>query len=216
LIRITPIEAPFDFEPKVRTPGNAFLATTPNPIGRQWEGHEYWRNIHGDLFLAYKGICAYCASWTMLPDNSNRPIESSVDHFIPKAKQPAQAYEWNNYRLSRRRLNQRKGNHQDVIDPFILTPGWFKINFRTFLIYPYEGLSGKERLLVENTIERLELNVDNDYVQERISVIREYCLGNINLAQIRNKYPFIALEIENQDFDVVYLPLMRDYFTRVV
>jgi uncharacterized protein (TIGR02646 family) len=216
LIRIVATHEPIDFEARVRSPGNAFLATIPNPIGRQWEGHEYWRNIHGDLFLAYKGICAYCASWTMLPDSSRRPIESSVDHFIPKSAQPTQAYEWNNFRLSRRRLNQRKGNHQDVIDPFLLAPRWFKINFSTFLINPHEELSVEDRLLVEKTIERLELNADNDYVQERISVIREYCLSNITIEQIQTKYPFIALEMEIQNFDEVYLPHMREYFRRLV
>ena len=141
------------------------------------------------------------------------PEDGTVDHFIPKSYDPEQAYEWSNYRLSRRRMNERKGNHDDVLDPFSLAVGWFKIDFRTFQLLPNSTLSEIERSRIIAAIERLGLNSDNDYVNERIGAIREYCLGYATITQLERKYPFLADEMIDQGFDRYYLPQMRAYFS---
>lgn len=212
LIRVSAATEPTDFDRKVRTPGAAFLRATPNPTNQQWRGYDYWRRALGDLYNAYGGMCAYCASWTYRPQQTTRPQDGTVDHFIPKSAMPAEAYEWRNYRLSRSRLNMHKGDHQDVLDPFTVVQGWFKLDFRTFLLAPNQALSPEDRARVIATIERLQLNTDNDYVNERVGAIREYSLGKVTLEQLAKSYPFFAAEIQEQDFDTKYLPRMREFF----
>lgn len=212
LIPVTPMAEPADFDVTVRVPGTAFLMTMPTPSGSQWKRKDYWRRALGDLFGAYDGICAYCASWTNRATNISTPQDSSVDHFVPKSAAPAQAYEWDNFRLCRSRLNIRKDSCRDVLDPFTLTPGWFNLDFRTFFLVPNPTLPALDHTQVEATIDRLQLNVDNDYVNERIGAIREYCLGKATFAQLFNSYPFIAAEMRAQNFDTNFLPRMRDFF----
>jgi len=212
LIPVTPVAEPADFHSKVRAPGAAFLRTTPNPSSPQWRRNDYWRRALGDLFNAYNGICAYCASWTFRANQTTRPEDGTTDHFVPKSAVPAQAYEWDNFRLCRGRLNMRKENYRDVLDPLTLAPGWFKLDFRTFLLVPNPTLPAMDRARVVATIDRLQLNTDNDYVTERVGAIREYCAGKATLAQLDKRYPFFAAEMRDQDFDTKFLPGMRAVF----
>jgi len=213
LIPVTPVTEPADFHSKVRVPGTGFLKTTPNPRPIQWQTHDYWRKALGDLFVAYRGICAYCGSWTKRATAITSPQDSSVDHFVPKSAVPSQAYEWDNFRLCRRRLNKRKGSHSDVLDPFTLAARWFNVDFRTFLLKANAALPVVDHARVVATINRLELNIDNDYVNERVGAVREYCLGSATFAQLVNRYPFIAAEMQAQDFDTNFLPRMKAFFT---
>ena len=109
-------------------------------------------------------------------------------------------------------MNNNKGAHNDVLDPFTLPDRWFTLHFRTFLISPNVTLSDCEKKRVRKTIKRLRLNEDDDYVKERENVIREYCLGTYTLATLEIFWPFIANEMKVQHFDSVFLPSMRPYF----
>ena len=148
----------------------------------------------------------------LLSVSSSSANRNSVDHFIPKSVPPQQAYEWDNYRLCRARLNNRKGNHLDVLDPFVVQPGWFVLDFRTFLLHPSSSLSDDDKGLVTATIQRLKLNDDHDYVNERIGAIRSYCLGEASFSQLCTKFPFISSEMSRQDFDTHFLPRMARTF----
>ncbi len=214
LIKLTPVAEPLDFNGKVRVPGTAFLIRTPNPNHQQWRRNDYWRLALGDLFGAYNGICAYCSSWTFRTDRTTRPQDGTVDHFVPKSVVPVQAYEWVNFRLCRRRLNERKGNNRDVLDPFTIAPGWFGLDFRTFRLIPNQVLSSMDSAYVVATIDRLQLNDDNDYVNERIGAIREYCLGRATISQLDKWYPFLAAEMRVQGFDTNYFPKLRAFFAQ--
>ena len=191
---MTSAPKPSHFDTRVRRPGRSFLATTPKPSASQWNGNDYWRKILPDLRKAYNGTCAYCSSYVF-------QNEGSVDHFVPKSVAPQQAYDWNNFRLCRAKLNGNKGNHQDVLDPFTLSHGWFELDFLTFFLVPNSTLARKDQKKVVVTIKRLKLNSDNNYVEERIGAIGQYCLGNATFAQISEKFPFIAREMNRQDFD---------------
>ena len=208
MIPIGPQTEPADFDHKVRQPGRGFLQTQPNPTAKDWRGHDYWRRAHQDLRAAYKGICAYSSSYTAAPGPSNGDT-TSVDHFVPKSSAHNKAYEWDNFRLCRSRLNNRKGEHTDVLDPFILPPAWFELDFLTFLIVPNPSLAKKDCDLVRATIDRLQLNTDNDYVNERIGVITRYCSGGATFQQVGNLYPFIASEMLRQDFDNKYFSILH-------
>ena len=213
LIPIVPASEPGDFDRKVRKPGQAFLRTTPHPIGSEWDDNNYWSRSIADLQTSYNSICAYCGSWTNSSGNHHAPSYRSVDHFVPKSVSPTQAYDWDNFRLCRTRLNIRKGNHQDVLDPFTLAPGWFHLSFLTFLVAPDSTLSLKEKNSVLATIDRLQLNIDQDYVNERVGAIREYCLGIATKPQLGKHFPFITTEMDRQDFDINFLPRLRPFFT---
>ena len=209
MIPVTPAVEPSDFDTKVRQPGAAFLKKTPCPSARDWKRHDYWRKASQDLLDAYDRICSYSGSWTISNVNkSDQWKKSSVDHFVPKSTDPNLAYDWSNYRLCRTRLNNRKGNHNDVLDPFTLADRWFIINFTTFLIRPNPILSCSDKDRVQKTLVRLELN-HNDYVNERINVICGYCSGNYTLPMLDDRWPFIALEMRAQNFDTVFLDKMR-------
>jgi len=190
---------------RVRQPGMLFLAATPNPTNAEWNQHRYWQNVHADLYAWHRGICVYCASWT--PRFRGRGVDhTSIDHFVPKSKNRQLAYEWSNFRLVRSKLNHRKDSFQDVIDPCTLRSGWFRLNFITFLLEPNAALLPRAQRQVTATIQRLLLNSDSAYVNERARVIYQYAAGKMTFADIQRRYPFIASEMNVQSFDTVFKP----------
>ena len=216
MIPVAAAVEPPDFNLRVRQPGAAFLLTNPQPTSAAWRNHDYWRLAMRDLLVDYRMICAYSGSWTYNNPGSAHSIRAcSVDHFVPKSLRPSLAYNWQNFRLARARLNSYKGNHTDVIDPFTLSERWFVLDFSTFLIRPLSKLSRAKKRSVQRTIDRLRLNIDNDYVDERIGVIRGYCAGSLPMTVIRRYWPFIGQEMDVQNFDTAFLPLMRAFFRSV-
>ncbi len=125
-------------------------------------------------------------------------MQGTVDHYQPKSLSPDLAYEWNNYRLAYDKVNQYKGEHTDVLDPFTVQRGWFVLDFASFLVKPSDGLSAAIHAAVSGTISRLRLNRDDALVQLRFSVVREYATGHIDLDFIHRYYPFIAYELDRQ------------------
>jgi hypothetical protein len=215
MIQIPQFRPPANFDNQVRNPGLRFLRRTPRPTNDQWGKHNFWRYAHDDLYNLYHGICAYCASWTPRGKGTNSPDKmTSIDHFVPKSHVPTLAYEWSNYRLCRARINASKGERTDIIDPFQIHGDWFIIDFYTFLISANGGLPPLIETNIENTITALELN-HNDFVEQRIDVIKGYSLGLLNFGQVQEKFPFIAYEMTRQRFDEDYLDDMRAYFLAI-
>lgn len=188
---------PADFSTKVRTPGEAFLRRVPHPTNKDYteKKQKHWRKCLGDLYTAYKGICAYSAQW--IPTDISLST-GTVDHFIPKHIEPNLAYEWKNYRLCTERMNNHKGNSMDVMDPFMIQNGWFTINFASFFIEPEDSLPDYLKAAVDATITSLKLNDDDILVQARTNVIQEYANGDFSFNHLEKKYPFIAYELDRQ------------------
>lgn len=191
LIPVTPQPEPADFEVNVRTPGRAFLRRVANPSSQQFNKNAHWKNCLQQLYVAYGGVCAYSACWL--------PMESSVDHFVPKTVDKNLAYEWSNYRLSSLRLNSYKGDHTDVLDPFLILRGWFVLNLTNFLVEPNTGLTPQIEAEVRNTIEVLRLNRDDILVSLRFKIVRDYAKGLVNFDYLSTYYPFIASELDRQN-----------------
>jgi hypothetical protein len=210
LIKIQCLPEPFYFEKKIRQRGFRYLSRVPKPTAKEFNKHSYWRDAHDDLYGLYNGICAYCASWTPRIRGSGSDY-TSVDHFIPKTVSPRFAYEWNNLRLCRARLNANKSDSSCVLDPMRIEDGWFTIDFSTFLIKPNKTASSVVQADVQASIDCLCLN-DNDYVQERLSIIKEYACGQITLIHVQSKYPFIAQEFQRQDFDKIYKERIKKFY----
>jgi hypothetical protein len=183
---------PIDFDSKVRAKGVVFLQIDPRP--KVWNNREYWRESLKDLHEAYNKVCAYSAQW--IPSIQGSP---TVDHFIPKSMKPELAYEWNNFRLSCLKMNARKRDFQDVLDPFQIKYGWFILDFPSLLIKVNSKLDEPIKSQVKSTIKRLKLNDDDDCVKHRQDWLMRYCEKKITFDFLKETAPFIAYELERQD-----------------
>jgi uncharacterized protein (TIGR02646 family) len=199
MIRVSQGPLPAHFDATVKTPGLAFLTTTPAPTGAQWKGHDYWRAVKRDLHRYYRGVCNYCVSWT--PEKSG-----SVDHYVPKGKNAALAYDWSNYRYARAVINTYKDSFEDVLDPFVIQNDWFRLDFTTMFVKPHASRTGDDRKRVWDTINRLRLNTDNVLLNERAGVVYKYAANKITWDYVEKCYPFIALQMAEQDFEKTLRP----------
>ena len=184
---------PPDFAHRVREPGQAFLRINSRPKSVEWKNRDYWRRSLQDLYSSYEGICAYSAEW--IPSNTG---VATVDHFIPKSVDPQLAYEWANYRLSSLKLNSRKKEYQDILDPFTLEDETFIIDFPSLIVKPNPHLSDQQKSLVNATIKRLGLN-DEVSIKSRLRWIRSYANDDISLNFLEANAPFIAFELRRQN-----------------
>lgn len=185
---------PSDFSNNVRRPGAAFLKEVARPT--KWDKKEYWQKALPDLYQAFVGICVYSAHW--IPRDTG---VATVDHFIPKSIAPQLAYEWSNFRLASLKMNSRKGNFQDVIDPFKVEPNWFVMDFPSMLIKPNPTLSASLKGRIQATIKRLKLNDDETCVKARTEWLLPFCKsGNQDSFEHLKKHaPFIAYELQRQN-----------------
>jgi 5-methylcytosine-specific restriction endonuclease McrA len=192
MIPVQPQPEPPVFNELVRVPGKQFLAEVPTPTTKQWEGKEYWRRALPDMRKAYKSICTYCAHW--IPHSTGN---HSIDHFVPRFREPNLAYEWSNFRYVAARFNSRKGTRA-ILDPFNLLPNWFIIDFTSLFVKPNPDLLLSQKEAVLETIKHLKLNEDDDLVAEREAWIQNYRDGHISFSFLKKQAPFIAYELERQ------------------
>lgn len=192
MIRVNVQPQPSDFADKVERKGQSFLAKNPHP--KSWKNRSYWTNALPDLRRAYSSVCSYCCHWIPAEQGS-----ASVDHFIPKSVDPSKAYDWYNYRLAASKMNAKKGDYQDVLDPFELKPDMFILLFPALLVKPHPGLTLEEKQQVWATIKRLQLNKDEVLINSRLQWILEFCDGHIDFEHLQRRAPFIAYEIERQN-----------------
>ena len=119
-----------------------------------------------DLHASYNGCCAYLAVFIERVTGGG-----SVDHFIAKSQRADLAYEWSNYRLACSRMNSRKRDYDDVLDPFEVETGWFRLELVSGRIYPSPGLPDGLKDQVVATIKRLGLDdPGNRWVSRELSL----------------------------------------------
>lgn len=152
----------------------------------------YWRACLDDLHAAYDGICAYVCVY--IEKITGQP---SVDHFVAKSGKLSLAYEWANYRLACARMNSRKREFDDVLDPMELAPQTFYLEFVTGKIYANPHLAVDIRAAADQTIARLGLD-DPDCRHLRMSYFNEYLDKNISETFLRKRCPFVWLEARRQ------------------
>ena len=119
---------------------------------------------------------------------------ASVDHMLPKSLDWREVYKWHNYRLACALMNSRKNDYRDVLDPFEVQDGWFRLELVGYQVVPDPQLPPDIRDKVQATIERLQLN---DY--ECLKLREEYAAalhrGDISLGHLRQRAPFLAREL---------------------
>ena len=178
------------FDLDVRQPGLVFLGDCPQPTSAQFGRHRYWSKALPHLRAAYDSQCAY---------TSRRLMEGgSVDHFWPKACFPSLAYEWDNYRFARRRINENKGASTGIVDPFEVGEGWFVLQMPSCLIATGVGLGASAAKRVQSTIDVLRLNLDDDLVQERCDLLVNLADRCISIEFLDWFYPFLSSEVRRQ------------------
>lgn len=209
MIRVIPAPEPGTFAAKVREPGLCAIAEMVGETSERVRGkrHEqiatrreeipydkfppHWTEALDDLMTAYSRICAY--SCFKIHDVTG---SRSVDHMIAKSKAWNQVYEWGNYRLACSRLNARKNNFEDVLDPFAIQNGWFQLELVGFQVIPNKDLQDSIRASVQNTIKRLGLN---DFCSQRAHDAEYYWEGHVSLKVLIEESPFVASELRRQN-----------------
>lgn len=191
MIPVAPQSPPDNFEQTVRIPGQNFLARFPNPTKNQKKrGSKIWARALPQLYKRYGRTCAYLAEWISRKDRS-------IDHFIPRSEGTSQAYEWSNFRLCLKQVNQFKSSFS-VIDPFEVQHDWFVIDFDSYLIRPNRELSVELQGRIEDTITNLQLN-NIIFRTRRTNWIDALYRGSTGLDGLRKRAPFIVYELERQD-----------------
>ena len=200
MIPVQPQPEPPDFDRDVRTPGRQFIMN--NPLCKPNQLKNYWSRISDQLFRAYGRICAYSA--VFIPPLTGG---DTVEHFVPRSANRMLAYEWSNYRLVTSRLNGKKGDHQDVLDPFLIGQDWFILDFPSLIVKPNPVIDPWEQTQVTNTISRLGLNEDV-CIEGRLCWLKEFCENN-DLRFLKKYSPFVAHELERQNLVPLIAEMMR-------
>lgn len=188
---------PATFDALVRQPGLAWLTkngialTQPAPQGLRWK--TCWTACLPDLRSAYGAICAYVAVYV------ERVVgNGSVEHFAPKSKRVDLVYEWDNYRYVCGRMNGRKSDYTDVLDPFALTAIPFELNFGDFRVSVSPTIEPALANDAATTIARLKLN-DSDCRKLRENHYNEYLLKRISKEKLQDESPFVFAEAQRQN-----------------
>jgi hypothetical protein len=144
------------------------------------------------LLAAYRRICAYVCVYI-------EPVTgaATVDHLIPKSVAWDRVYEWDNYRLACSVMNSRKHVAREVLDPFEIETGWFRLELVGFQVVPEPDLDAGLNQQVNDTIARLALN-DEECRALRAQYAVDYWEGLIKLAYLERRAPFVALELRRQ------------------
>lgn len=196
MIPVVARQEPALFDAEVRQKGLTHLRKRGIPLGQplppKAEIEPYWRACLSDLHQAYGGVCAY------LGVHFERVMGGgSVDHFIAKSANAGLAYEWRNYRLACSTMNSRKREYSDVLDPFFLSPGLFRLQLSTGHIYPNPDLDPLPMRLVEETIERLGLD-DPQCRELRARWYQDYLEHELPPVYLKGKSPFVWSEANRQ------------------
>lgn len=197
MIRVAPISPTPSYENDVRIPGEAYLAINPYPSREEFNRHDFWREIHDEMYTAYGGICMYSASWTPRTPQGASLQQSSIDHFLPKSVVPERAYEWLNFRLCRTDINANKGRELRIPDPFAIQNAWFAIDFATWRIEPSSVAPPYILHRIRFAAARLGLN-DEYYIEERQTAAAIYIHWPAERAELQVLYPFLTAELERQ------------------
>lgn len=204
MIKVRLAVEPKNFVELVQKPGKKFIATNPEPTQKQWKQNNYWVRIAKDIHRTYSGVCAYYCQYIPKVTGSK-----TIEHFKPKSKHPNQAYIWSNYRLVCGMMNGRKGNNEDVLDPFDIEDDWFIINFNTYMVEPSELVDTQTKSRIDKTIRRLNLN-DDECVEGRMEALERFAdRGDIKYLDFW--VPFIAKELRRQELVDVVLSRFKSY-----
>lgn len=188
MIAVTLKPEPAAFRAKVFDKGQKYLEKTkPVPPVQSpfWKNHEYWQDGLDLLAEAYGHICAY-SSMYINPVTGARTVE----HLKPKAHYPQEAYTWRNLRYVCLKMNARKGDFEDVLDPCSFETTVFMMSLFTGEISVHPRCPRPKRPIAQSTIDRLQLN-DGAMMDERLRHLDNYKREAWSRAEFRRQSPFV-------------------------
>nr|WP_248280588.1 hypothetical protein [Aromatoleum aromaticum] len=169
----------------------AVIAASPDEIPAD-KFPTFWTEALPELLERYGRVCAYMSFYIERVTGA-----ASVDHMLPKSVDWREIYEWRNYRLACSLMNSRKNVYRDVLDPFEIDDGWFRLELVGYQVIPAPDLPPDIREKVQATIERLKLN-DYECLKLREEYAEEFYRGDISQDRLRRRAPFLAMEIERE------------------
>ncbi len=210
MIPVKEAPEPVDFDTKVRQPGlsaiDELVGRPPRITNRKGRQRKkianseaeipaskfppYWREALPDMLTAYRRLCSFLAQYLEL--GTGNP---TVDHMIPKSRSWDNVYEWSNYRLCAALVNTRKNDHSDMIDPFEVGEGWFRLEFVGFQVLPTKSVPANLQSKIQSTIELLNLP---DFCTSRSEYVLDYEANHIDIHHLERRAPFIASELRRQ------------------
>lgn len=196
MIHVAAQPEPAAFDKEVRQKGIAWLHKKNIPLDKPLPPktaiEPYWRHCLDDIHTSYDGCCAYLAVFFERVTGGG-----SVDHFIAKSQRADLAYEWSNYRLACSRINSRKRDYDDVLDPFEVETGWFQLESVSGRIFPNPQLPDDQQHAVQATIDRLGLD-DAGNREMRARHYQEYREGYYTAEFLKKRSPFVWIEANRQ------------------
>jgi uncharacterized protein (TIGR02646 family) len=196
MMPVTPAPEPASFDLKVRQPGLKWLATKGlaglAALPPKTKIRAYWTQCLPELLTGYGRVCAYASLRIAKVTGAH-----SVEHFAPKSRATDQAYEWSNYRLACAKMNARKNNFTDVLDPFLIGPNTYELNVLDGSMEPSARLQGQALADAITTRERLNLD-DHEMRDARLDIINGYFANRFDTAFLREESPFIWSELQRQ------------------
>lgn len=153
----------------------------------------YWRGwCLDELYKAYDGICAYsCLEIEKVTGGR------TVDHFIPLNGGAKYAYEWSNYRLACSKINARKRDLQDVVDPFEVEDDWFELDLTDFSLRARtdSSLSDEVRGRIKTTIDRL---LSDSSIRDRHEEDFNAYMAGLPFWFLERRNPLLARELKRK------------------
>jgi 5-methylcytosine-specific restriction endonuclease McrA len=211
MIPVTPAPEPSNFDLRIRQKGlNAIAEMVGEKPARKRRGPKrkkltdmrekipadafppYWREALPEMLESYHHLCAYLALYIHSATGS-----PSVDHVVPKSKSWDKVYEWSNYRLACALVNAYKNDVELALDPFLISPGLFALEFVEFQVVVGPAAQGNQAAQVTASINTLGLNV-RDCRKARQAYVEAYEKDEIRLSYLTRHAPFIAQELRRQ------------------
>lgn len=196
MIPVEPQPEPAYFDAKVRQKGLAFLKKRKipldGPLPRRRTLPSYWRECLDDLHARYNGCCAYLAVFIERVTGG-----VTTDHFVAKSRRPGLAYEWSNFRLACQAINGRKGDFENILDPFTIEKNWFRLELFSGRIFPNPSLSHEKQERIRQTIDVLKLDSPGNR-ELRTRHFDECITGACSAAFLQRRSPFVYMEAVRQ------------------
>lgn len=187
---LTPEPAKFDAECRKR--GNTWLAANPKASRKAKRPRDFWSPFRSELASRFSDLCAYGALYAPA---------GTVDHFEPVDADESKAYEWSNYRFAFGWINSSKSKAVDVLDPFVVGPGWFEIQLPSLqLIARKDRIPPHLHSLAETTLRNLHLRDDERILRPRRKWLEMYENHRLDLAGLREVAPQIAEAVVRENW----------------
>ncbi len=186
MIRFERIPMPEGFQEQVEKPGEAWLRANPDARSPK----PLWRPFKPALADGFRDLCAYSAMY--------EPV-GTVDHFVSWKEDRTRAYDWSNYRYAAAWINSSKQSlyAADLLDPFEVEDGWFKIVLPSLQLVVDESIPAEQRQRAAFVLERLHLRDDERVIRQRRAWLSAYEAGELTLEGLRKKAPLIARAVES-------------------